>query len=196
MARNTLVLFSGGLDSVVLTEQLHRAGRLAGAVHFIYPHPAQSHERRVVIEMRRRFYTETGRDYFREVDLPIRAKELQIGTGRPGPRIVPVRNLAMLAVAANLADSFGATRIAIGATDTDASGYADCSRSYLATVSRLVEPFGLQVDAPFLDRSRADVWEMARDLGISPRDVWSCYEPAAGKPCGACNSCRQGIDGE
>jgi 7-cyano-7-deazaguanine synthase in queuosine biosynthesis len=192
MMADTLLLLSGGLDSVVLAETLRATGRLRAAVHFVYPHPAQSHERRAVHRLALRWHTAGDTTPVREVLLNLHASELATGAGTKGPRIVPARNLALLAMAANMAPGLGATRLAFGATREDLASYADCRLGYFQTLNQLLAPFEVEVAAPFIDYSRSQIAEMAAGFGLDRGDWWSCYEPTAGQPCGSCDSCRQG----
>ena len=188
---DTLVCLSGGLDSIVLVECMRAAGRYGGAVHFVYAHPAQSHERRAVIAVRRRLHLAGEVAPIFDVDLPLRARQLASGVGAAGARVVPARNLSMLATAANLAASMGLSRVAIGATVADSGGYEDCRAPYLRAVSDLTEPFGVEVVAPLASMSRERVRAAAVWFGVPPGEPWSCYQPDAGRPCGQCDSCRQ-----
>jgi len=188
---DTLVCLSGGLDSVVLVECMRAAGRYGGAVHFVYSHPAQSHERRAVIAVRRRLHLAGEVAPIVDVDLPLRARQLASGVGATGARVVPARNLAMLSMAANMAASMGLSRVAIGSTLADSDGYEDCRPTYIQAVSDLTETFGVQVVAPLASMSRERVRAAAVWFGLSPSEPWSCYQPDAGQPCGRCDSCTQ-----
>lgn len=193
MKPDTLVLLSGGLDSTVLLERELSAGRLVGAIHYVYAHPAQSHERRAVIMSKLRIARKGIDIPCWEVDVPLRAAALAAGVGAAGPRIVAARNLAFMALAANWAASVGACRIVLGASGSDAENYPDCRVGYVAKTAELLAPFGLTVDAPLAGWSRAQVKAEAARLGLDQEDVWSCYQPAAfNKPCGNCDSCLQG----
>lgn len=189
---DVVVLVSGGLDSMVLVEMARQCGRFAGGIHFVYPHPAQSHERRAVIALRRRLHLEADPAPVLDVPIPLRASQLDIGVGESGPRVVPVRNLSMLAIGANLAASFHASEVWIGATSEDSADYPDCRKDYLEAVSLVCAPFGVTVRAPLLGCERGEVERLADSFGIDRSSVWSCYQPRNGKPCGVCNSCRQG----
>lgn len=190
---DTLLLLSGGLDSVVLAETLRREGRLCAVVHFVYPHPAQAYERRAVHRLASRWHSAGDATPLRILLLNLSASELSAGIGTKGPRIVPARNLALLAMAANMAPSFGASRLAFGATREDVSSYPDCRPGYFETLNQLLAPFAVEVVAPFASRSRHQIAEMASHFGLMRDDWWSCYEPKAGAPCRACDSCRQGM---
>jgi 7-cyano-7-deazaguanine synthase len=192
MMADTLLLLSGGLDSVVLAETLRAQGRLRAAVHFVYPHPAQSYERRTVHRLVRRWHLAGDATPVKEFLLNLRASELATGAGTKGPRVVPARNLALLAMAANMAPGLGATRLAFGATREDLDSYADCRPGYFETLNQLLAPFDVEVVAPFLDYGREQIAQMAAGFGLSGEDWWSCYEPVNGRACGFCDSCRQG----
>jgi len=191
MRRDTLVCLSGGLDSIVLVQCMREADRFGGAVHFVYPHPAQSYERQAVISVRQRLHLDGEPAPVLDVDLPLRADQLT-GEGTPGPRVVPARNLVMLSMAANLAASMGLSRVAIGATLEDVDGYEDCRPRYLQAVSKLTEVFGVEVVYPLASMSRERVKAAAVWFGLPPSEPWSCYHPRDGKPCGSCGSCGQG----
>lgn len=188
---DTLVCLSGGLDSIVLVECMRAAGRFGGAVHFVYPHPAQSYERRAVIAVRRRLHLKGETAPILDVDLSLRAAALAAGVGRSGPRVVAARNLVMLSMAANIAASMGLPRVAIGATLADADGYADCRPDYIETASVLLAPFGVEVVAPLFSLTRERVRRCAAHFGVPMGEPWSCYQPADGLPCGSCDSCQQ-----
>lgn len=190
---DTLVLLSGGLDSVVLCAQEIESGRFAAAVHFIYEHPSQSHERRAVAAFSLHYWRNGKALRIVEVNLPLHATELAAGEGVKGTRVVPCRNLAFVAVGCNIAAGMGLSRVVYGATLEDADGYIDCRPAYVKAASALCQPFGVTVEAPLARMSRAEIRQHGASIG-APLDVaWSCYQPSeTGVACGSCNSCLQG----
>lgn len=180
----TLVLLSGGVDSVLLAETKHREGQSLGAVFFAYGQPAQAQElasasawcgaRGVMLHQR-------------SVDLAGMV-EMSAPTGQPGARVVPARNLVMLANAANIALAHGYKEIAYGANRADLAGYADCTPDFIAAADRVCSMLGVRVRAPLIFTDKAEIVRRAHAWGLS---WWSCYTPTtAGIPCQTCNACQ------
>lgn len=107
-----------------------------------------------------------------------------MGTGA-GARVVPCRNAVLLSAAGNAAIAMGGRELAIGAIGDDQHDYADCRPEFFAAMS---EALGIRVVAPLVLRSKVDVVEEARRLGLNLGASWSCYGPGP-QPCGACPSC-------
>jgi 7-cyano-7-deazaguanine synthase len=81
----------------------------------------------------------------------------------------------------------------------DYSGYPDCRPEYLAAFGNLaalatkagVEGQPLNILAPLLRMSKADIIRQGLALGLRYELTHSCYDPdSSGQPCGACDSCR------
>lgn len=187
MPRDVVVLFSGGLDSTVCAEMARRSGALHTLLHFQYG------QANAEMEMVTSGKWATARGLSRLIlPMPIRAAELHIGSGVEGPRVVPGRNFAMLATAANYAASVGCREVWIGCNADDAADYPDCRDTFLRAVSDLTRyAAGVDVVAPLLGETKAGVVRLAHNLGLDLAETWSCYEPTrAGNPCGGCNACR------
>jgi len=191
---DVVVLLSGGVDSLVLAQHALNAGRLRAVVHCVYPQPAQSQERRAVMEACRRWHIAGHYIERRDVDLALHAHgELGIGIGVEGPRVVPGRNLVFLAHAVNYAAGIGAHEVWIGCAGADQAAYPDCRPDFIEKIDGMSKAWGISVRAPFIDKDRGWLLDEGRRNG-APMDVaWSCYQPTlTGRPCGSCNSCRQG----
>lgn len=182
--RSVVVLSSGGMDSAVLLARAHAWGILARGLFVRYGQPAEAEEEAAVRAQWAR--------------LPCRGEiaaltlwgmgELRAAPGEAGARIVPGRNLALISVAANLAESIGADAVWLGATAED-HGYPDCSAAFVETANATTP---IAVAAPLMGLSRAAVRAEAEGRGLIGH-TWSCYAPQGSHPCGTCNSCRQDL---
>jgi len=189
---DTLVLFSGGVDSAVLVAKTIAEGRLGAALHVSYSHPAQWSEAHAVAAIRLAYSKRGVLLPLQTVAVDIAASQLDAGTGAAGPRVVPGRNACLLSVATNVAASLGLSRVVFGATAEDLAEYADCRPEFVAAMSALASVWGVAIEAPLLGLHRADVLAMGKALDAPLDKAWSCYQPQDGKPCGKCGSCGQG----
>lgn len=121
------------------------------------------------------------------------AEQLAAADGKPVSTYVPFRNGLFLASAASIALSNDCTEIYYGAHSDDAAGsaYPDCSEVFNNAMSTAIfEGSGrcLQVHAPFVNLTKADVVKLGLELGAPYHLTWSCYE-GLDKPCGKCGTC-------
>ena len=179
----TLILLSGGVDSIVLAETKRRAGESIAAVFFDYGQPARAEE------WRSAFAWCEARDvtlHHRDLDLS-GMSAMNAETGQAGARVVPARNLVLLAHAANLALTHGHAEIAYGANRADLAGYADCRQDFVIAADTVCSMLGVRVRAPLLFTDKATIVSRARDWNLT---WWSCYTPTQdGIPCETCNAC-------
>jgi 7-cyano-7-deazaguanine synthase len=112
---------------------------------------------------------------------------------------VPARNTIMLSLALAWAEVLKAQDIFIGVNALDYSGYPDCRGEYvkafqamanLATKSA-VEGQTIEVHAPLIDMTKAEIIGLGTKLGVDYAMTVSCYQAnSAGEACGLCDSCR------
>jgi 7-cyano-7-deazaguanine synthase len=111
---------------------------------------------------------------------------------------VPARNTIFLSLALGWAEVVEAQTIVLGVNALDYSGYPDCRPEYLAAFERLaalatragLEGQGLEIKAPLLHLSKADIIREGLSLGLDYGLTHSCYDPPPGEPaCGTCDSC-------
>lgn len=122
------------------------------------------------------------------------AEQLSRTDGAPVSTYVPFRNGLFLASAASIALSNGCTEIYYGAHSDDAAGnaYPDCSADFNEAIGRAVYLGSggvLEVKAPFVGMTKAQVVREGLQLGVPYELTWSCYE-GKDKPCGVCGTCR------
>jgi 7-cyano-7-deazaguanine synthase len=112
---------------------------------------------------------------------------------------VPARNTIFLSLALGWAEVVGADAIVLGVNALDYSGYPDCRPEYLAAFERLatlatragVEGRSIEIKAPLLHLSKAEIIREGLSLGLDYGLTHSCYDPTtSGFPCGRCDSCR------
>ncbi|MGH7231328.1 MAG: 7-cyano-7-deazaguanine synthase QueC [Nitrospiraceae bacterium] len=203
-----VVLASGGLDSTVAAAVAKRDG---GELYVLTIAYGQRH--RIEVERAAQVAKALGaaEHLVMEVDLrPIGGSALtgdhEVPKDRSGAEraagipttYVPGRNTIFLALALAYAERIGASQIYIGANVVDYSGYPDCRPDYLAAfeqVARLgtragVSGHGVEIQAPLLRLSKAEIIRLGASLGVPFHLTHSCYDPVDEAACGRCDSCR------
>ena len=121
------------------------------------------------------------------------ADQLKESDGKPVSTYVPFRNGLFLSSAAAIALSNECSFIYYGAHSDDAAGsaYPDCSQAFNQAMNQAIyEGSGhqLQIKAPFIGLTKADVVRCGLDIGVPYELTWSCYE-GGDVPCGKCGTC-------
>ena len=202
-----VLLLSGGLDS-------YTAGAIARdegyALYALTVRYGQTHARE--IEAARDVARDLGVVQHVELDVNLAAfggstlvgvgdipKDRDLDDQAVPSTYVPARNTIFLSLALGWAEVVGAGAIIIGVNALDYSGYPDCRPEYLAAFERLaalatragVEGRPLEILAPLLRLSKADIVRRGLAFGLSYGLTLSCYDPRpSGGPCGRCDSCR------
>ena len=97
-----------------------------------------------------------------------------------------------LSSAASIALSKGCEVIYYGAHSDDAAGsaYPDCSDEFNKAMNEAIylgSGKQLKIEAPFINKTKAQVVKIGLDLKVPYEYTWSCYE-GADKPCGVCGN--------
>ena len=206
-SRQGVVLLSGGLDSYTAAALARAEGYELYALTIRY---GQVHARE--IEAARDVAKNLGVTKHVElnVDLAAFGGSTLVGDGTipkdrdldvPGipSTYVPARNTIFLSLALGWAEVLGAEAIVLGVNALDYSGYPDCRPEYLDAFERLaslatragVEGGRLQIKAPLVHMSKADIIREGLKLGLDYGLTHSCYDPdPSGAPCQRCDSCR------
>jgi len=204
VSRHTIVLLSGGLDSMVCAGLAREQGFSVTALTIDY---GQRH--RVELDAARTIAAELAQ---RHIVLPLDLRafggsaltsDIDVPKGGLGPGIpvtyVPARNTIFLSLALGLAEASGARDIFIGVNALDYSGYPDCRPPFIAEFERLanlatkagVEGEGFTIHAPLLEMNKAEIAREAERLGLDAALSHSCYDPLPdGAHCGGCDACR------
>lgn len=200
-----VVLLSGGLDSAtVLAEAVHQglechalsfrygqrhAAELAAAARVAMALGAASH-RVIGIEL-----DVIGGSALTDADIPVP----ELPTEGIPSTYVPARNSVFLALGMGVAEVLQAGHLFIGVNAVDYSGYPDCRPEFIAAfrslaavaTRRAVEGAALEIHAPLIQMSKADIIRRGVALGVDYGLTVSCYQAdAAGRACGRCDACR------
>ncbi|MCM8783098.1 MAG: 7-cyano-7-deazaguanine synthase QueC [Candidatus Omnitrophica bacterium] len=201
--KKAIVLLSGGIDSTTSLYLAKKKGFEGFCLIFDY---GQRHKRE--IESAKRIASLARCKYqVLKIDLPWkgsslldRRKDIPSSTHHTALKIpstyVPARNIIFLSFALSWAETIGAEAIFIGAHAQDYSGYPDCRpefyqafRKIMTTGTRMgIEGRFIKILTPLIDRTKAQIIKLARQLRVPFELTWSCYR--GGRfPCGRCPSC-------
>ncbi len=208
------MLASGGLDSTVAAAVAKRDGCRVFLLTIAY---GQRH--RVEVERAREVARALEAADHRIIEVDLRAfGGSSLTSDQPVPRdrsegqrrdgipstYVPARNTIFLSLALAYAETVEAEAIYIGANVLDYSGYPDCRSEYLQAFERVarlgtkagVAGRGIEVRAPLLTLSKAEIIRLGVSLEAPLHLTHSCYDPAVnGEACGRCDSCRIRLEG-
>jgi 7-cyano-7-deazaguanine synthase len=203
--KNAVVLLSGGLDSATVLAMAVADGWRCHALSIDY---GQRH--RVELEAAARVARALGAIEHRVVPIDLRVfggsaltdDSIAVPTS-PTPGIpityVPARNTIFLALALAYAEVSASDAIFTGANAVDYSGYPDCRPEFLAAFEKLanlatrraVEGEPIEVKAPIVRMTKAQIVRRGHELGVDFALTVSCYNAdAEGRACGECDSCR------
>ncbi len=205
MAKQAVVLVSGGLDSATTLAMAREQGFICHALSFDY---GQRH--RVELEAARRVASALGAVEHRVMVLDIgwmggsalTDTRLEVPTVQSAGipiTYVPARNTIFLAVALGWAEVLKAHDLFIGANAVDYSGYPDCRPEFMSAFERLanlatrdgVQGKEFRLHAPLLHLNKAEIITAGSRLGVDFGQTISCYNPDPdGRACGQCDSCR------
>jgi 7-cyano-7-deazaguanine synthase len=212
--KHAVVLLSGGLDSATTLAIARSRGYETYALSFDY---GQRHRQELdaarkianslaakehrIIKIDNQIFA--GSALINDVDVPKSRSEEEIGRGIP-PTYVPARNTIFLAHALAWAETIPAGHIFIGANAIDYSGYPDCRPEFIALFETLanvgtkagVEGARIQIHAPLIKLSKAEIIRKAVELNIDLSLTHSCYDPTPdSRACGECDSCQLRLKG-
>jgi len=188
-------MVSGGLDSTVLAWWL-TASRVDHRVLFI---DYGQHGAATELATARRVLPRSDAAQILRVDVSavfagsssalIDAPDLWAGAFDRSEMHLEYRNLALLAVAATVAERNGCRSVAPAFIMSNLATTGDTSSAFLEAVATAVELGGATtVVYPFLHLSKAEVIDLGLDLGAPVGETFSC-QLAPEVPCGACPNC-------
>ncbi|PYE83875.1 7-cyano-7-deazaguanine synthase [Pseudoroseicyclus aestuarii] len=197
----TLVICSGGLDSVTLADKVAAERDLTRLVSFDY---GQRHAREL----------DFAREAADRLEVPHHLIDLRaVGAALTGSAltddlavpdghyaeetmritVVPNRNAIMLAVAFGVAAAQGDAAVAAAVHGGDHFIYPDCRPGFIDAFHRMqaaaLEGYAdVALHTPFVERTKADIVRDGAALGTPFDRTWSCYKGGA-QHCGRCGTC-------
>ena len=204
-----VVLLSGGLDSSTVLALAIERGFTPYALSFRY---GQRHAQELQAAEQVARTLGAAKHIVAEIDLrefggSALTADIAVPKGRSADDMshgipityVPARNTVFLSFALAWAETLGAVDIFIGVNALDYSGYPDCRPEYIAAfeaMANLATKAGvegrqkLQIHAPLIQLSKAQIVKEGLRLGVDFGLTSSCYDPGIdGRPCGNCDSC-------
>lgn len=105
--------------------------------------------------------------------------------------VVPFRNGIMLSIACGLAESRGLTKVLIANHAGDHAIYPDCRATFIDAMNQAMA-YGtyehINIYAPYTSFSKTDIAKVGKVLGIDYSKTYSCYKGGE-KHCGKCGTC-------
>jgi 7-cyano-7-deazaguanine synthase len=200
MARDAVILLSGGLDSVVLAYDLVRQGRQVRAVHFNIDREAEDYEFNAAKN------TALTLDFpFEAVDL-CGMKQMMLGfmdvDGWRGEADIVCPDVSavpsLVAMGMYYAQLAGIGELYLATIREQTAGRPSLPQFFdaLSDTSRLFDPKYTEVRIcnPYLTKSKAEVIELGQRLGVPFERTWSCHFALAAH-CGKCPGCQARTQG-
>lgn len=198
MKKDSIIIVSGGMDSITLLYEYRE--RIALAVSFDYGSNhnakeipfAKMHCERLGIKhivIRLDFMAK----YF---DSSLLAGADAIPEGHYADEnmkstVVPFRNGIMLSIAVGMAESNGLQHVMMANHGGDHAIYPDCRPEFVNSFSDAAKAGtynNVTLLAPYTNISKADIARKGKEMGIDYKETWSCYK-GGDIHCGKCGTC-------
>jgi 7-cyano-7-deazaguanine synthase len=196
----TVVLLSGGMDSVTAFYEVMREHEVVAALSFDY---GSKHNAREIPFAK--LHAERAGVTHRSIDLAFMnecfaSDLLKSGGDIPDGHyaeanmkrtVVPFRNGIMLAVACGFAESVEADALAIAAHSGDHAIYPDCREPFMQGMATAMEEgtyARIRLMRPFIAMDKTAIARRGIELGIDFAETWSCYKGGE-IHCGTCGTC-------
>lgn len=205
--KRTLVICSGGLDSVTLAHRIAAGdGDIAGLLTFDY---GQRHRKEIDFARACAMRLDVPHEVVDMSDVGARLKSSALTGDKEVPEghyaaetmqvtVVPNRNAIMLTVAFAIAAANGIERVAAAMHGGDHFIYPDCrpafTQAFQDMQDRALEDVArVELHVPFIDWSKTDIAAKAGRLGVPVAETWSCYKGEA-RHCGRCGTCVERLE--
>lgn len=198
MKKDTVIILSGGMDSVTLLYDQQE--RIALALTFDYGSKHNARE----IPFARLHCERLGIPH---IVIPLgfmaayfKSSLLEGGDEIPEGHyadenmkstVVPFRNGIMLSIAVGMAESRGLKYVMMANHGGDHTIYPDCTPAFVEAFDEAAKAgtfVKVGLLSPFVDWTKGDIARRGKELGIDYAETWSCYKGGE-KHCGKCGTC-------
>ncbi len=200
MAKNSVIVLSGGMDSVTLLHEYK--DRIALAVSFNYGsnHNAREIEcarfHTALLEIEHIVIPLDFMSHYFKSSLLSGSDAIPEGNyddDNMKSTVVPFRNGIMLSVACGLAESNGLRHVLIANHGGDHAIYPDCRSGFIDAMSKAMAEGtydGVDINAPYTHLTKSDIARRGHEVGVDFSHTYSCYK-GGNKHCGVCGTCRE-----
>lgn len=205
--KDTVVIYSGGMDSYTLLMDFMHKGILHSALSFDY---GQKHAKELAyaervtnkLDVLHHIIDMRGIADVAMFNSALTATHVAMPTGHYAEEsmkqtVVPNRNMIMLSVAVAYAVSHELNCVAFGAHSGDHTVYPDCRPQFVTAmdvVATIANWRPVRIAAPFLKLDKAAILRIGYDYAdINYADTWTCYAGKL-KACGKCGSCSERLE--
>ncbi len=198
MKKDTVIILSGGMDSVTLLYD--QQARIALAVSFDY---GSNHNAREIPFAR----LHCERLGIKHIVIPLdfmttyfKSSLLEGAEAIPEGHyadenmkstVVPFRNGIMLSIAVGIAESNDLKYVMMANHSGDHSIYPDCTPQFVSAFDQVAKAgtfVNIGLLSPFTNWTKTDIARRGKELGIDYAETWSCYKGEE-KHCGKCGTC-------
>lgn len=196
----TVVLVSGGMDSVTALYHAMDTCAVIGAVSFDYGSKHNPKEIPFATWHCRKLGVPHEVIEMGFVNRLFKSDLLQSGGEIPEGHyeeltmkqtVVPFRNGIMLSIAAGYAESLEADALVIAAHSGDHAIYPDCREEFMTAMGAAIKSgtyAGVELLRPFIAMTKAEIAARGAELGVDFSRTWSCYKGEE-IHCGKCGTC-------
>jgi 7-cyano-7-deazaguanine synthase len=198
MKKDSLIIISGGMDSVTMLYEYkddialavsfdYGANHSAKEIPFARLHCERLGIKHIVIPL------QFIHDYFKSslLEGADAIPEGHYSDENMKSTVVPFRNGIMLSIACGMAESYGLQRVMIANHFGDHAIYPDCRTSFIDSMNETMirGTFKhIKLWAPYTTIDKTEIALHGKKLGINYAETWSCYK-GRDKHCGKCGTC-------
>lgn len=202
--KDTVAIYSGGMDSFTLVNELKEEGRLHSCLSFDY---GQRHVKELTYalaetsrlkvphqiislgDVGRVCMTHSALTADRQVEVP----EGHYAADNMKLTVVPNRNAIMLSIAVAYAVSHKLARVCFGAHAGDHEIYPDCRPEFVSamnTVALIANWHPVSIESPYQEMTKREILNLGAMLDLNYAHSWTCYK-GGDVACGKCGSCQE-----